>query len=333
MKKTLAILTCASLCLAVAAQENDVLKAAAAAAAAGYDTEVQQEEVKESNWIRFIDTSLGFNQTGLFNWAAGGYNTVTLNAGVDAQANYAKDLMTWNNRLQMDFGFLWSADKVDLLQKSNDRIYLESRWGYRTSESSKWNYTASLDFRTQFADSRDSYKKNETTGKWEGVLKSGLLSPAYTNIALGMEWVPVDWFNVNIAPITGGLTVCTIEELRKQYGMPLQDENVPDVYNSALFQLGAQVKMNLKLSINDILNYETQFVWFTDYLNKPFRNNRINWDNKVSWQAAKFFRVGFDTWLIYDPLVVLKGEQKAKVQFKEFFSVNFTYTFGSKTKK
>lgn len=312
------------------AQENDVLKAAAAAVAAGYENDGKTEAVKPSNWIRFIDTTVGFNQTGLFNWAAGGYNTLSLNAGLDAQAKYAKELTTWNNRLQMNFGFFWSADKSNLLQKSIDRIYLESQWGYKTSANSKWNYSASLDFKTQFSDSRDSYKKNEETGKWDGVLRSGFLSPAYANIALGMEWVPVPWFNVNIAPATGSLVLCTNEELRKQYGMHLLESGA---YGSALFQLGIQVKMNFKATLNDVLNYETQFVWFTDYLNKPFRNNRINWDNKLSWKVSKLFVIGLDTWLIYDPLIILKGETDPKVQFKEFLSINLKYTLGSKTKK
>ncbi|MBP9998153.1 MAG: DUF3078 domain-containing protein [Bacteroidales bacterium] len=309
--------------------QDDVLKAAAAAVAAGYENGQKEEEAKPSNWIRFIDTNLGFNQTGLFNWAAGGYSTITLSAGLDAQAKYTKDLMTWNNRLQLNYGFLWSQDKVDLIQKSNDRIYLESRWGYKTAPTSKWNYTASFDFRTQFTNSRTNYAKNDE-GKWNGDLKSGFLSPAYANIALGMEWVPVQWFNINLAPVTGSLNMCTIPELRKSYGMP---EIATGEYGSALFQLGMQVKMNFKVTFNDVLNYETQFVWFTDYLNRPFRNNRINWDNKISWKLAKYFVVGLDTWLIYDPLVKFKDEPKSKVQFKEFLSVNFSYTFGSKTKK
>ena len=69
---------------------------------------------------------------------------------------------------------------------------------------------------------------------------------------------------------------------------------------------------------------------FTDYLNKPFKENRVNWDNKISWQAARFFKIALNTWLIYDPRVLIDGEQK--VQFKEFFSINFTYTISNKKK-
>ena len=106
------------------------------------------------------------------------------------------------------------------------------------------------------------------------------------------------------------------------------DPNVGANYKSALFQSGAQIKMNLKTSINEKFFYETQLVLFTDYLNKPFRYNRINWDNKITWQFTKFFKIGLSTWLIYDPIVLIDGRQQ--VQFKESFSINFTWLITNK---
>jgi len=313
--------------------QDDVQKAAAEAAAALLEADKQEEAVQKPDyWTSSLQLDLGFSQTGLWSWAAGGYNTLMTNSGIDAKAAYAKDLVNWSNRLQLQYGFLWSADKENLLQKSNDLIYLESKFAYKTSKDSKWNYTASFDFRSQFTDSYDSYVQDENSKMWSGTLKSGFVSPAYTNIALGMEWVPNDWFNVNLAPLTGGFTICTIEELREKYGMKLREEGLdPAVganYKSTLFQLGAQVKVNLKASLNDVFNYETQLVLFTDYFSNPFRDNRINWDNKISWQAAKYFKIAFNTWLIYDPIVMIDGRQK--IQFKEFFSINFTYLISNK---
>ena len=55
-------------------------------------------------WTKGVDFDLGFNQTGLFNWAAGGYNTLSLAAGIDGKAIYTRDLMSWNNRLQLNYG-------------------------------------------------------------------------------------------------------------------------------------------------------------------------------------------------------------------------------------
>ena len=145
-----------------------------------------------------------------------------------------------------------------------------------------------------------------------------------------MEWAPTNWFNINIAPLTGGFTICTINDLKKGYGMkPIDETDLTLGYHSALFQFGAQVKINFKASINDVIGYDTQLVIFTDYLNKPFVFNRVNWDNKITWQLAKFFKVGLSTWLIYDPIITIDGVT-SKTQFKEFVAINFTYSISNK---
>ena len=327
MKKIFAFISLIALsCTASFAQDAQTAAAEAARAIAAADS-IATPVQKPQYWKLASAFDLGFNQTSLTNWAAGGYNTLSLAAGIDAAANYAKDLMSWNNRLQLNYGFLWSADKKNLLQKSNDRIYLESKWAYKTSPTSKWNYTASLDFRSQFTDSYDDYKLIEGSNEWTGTLKSGFLSPAYTNLALGMEWKPADWFNINFAPVTGGVVITTNELLRPNYGMPKIEGS--ESYRPVLFQFGAQIKANANVSINDKFFFETQVVLFTDYLNKPFVYNRVNWDNKITWQAAKFFKIGLSTWLIYDPIVVI-DDVMSKVQFKEFLALSFTYSIASK---
>jgi len=315
--------------------QNEILDAAAAAAAAVNEAEKQVEETPKPNyWTNSIDLAMGFTNTMLNSWAAGGYNTVTLNSSFDGKANYKKELMSWDNRLQMEYGFLYSEDKEGLIQKNNDRIYLESTWGYQTGENSKWSYSASFNFRSQFA---DGYKYNTPSSgqSWKdaATIKSGLLAPAYTNIAFGMDWKPNNWFHMNFAPLTGGFTICRIEELRSTYGMKLKDDGV--TYNSYLFQFGAQIKADFKLVFNEKFKYETQLVLFSDYLHEP-QNLRVNWDNQISWQLAKHFAAGFKTWLIYDPNVWITnddtGETKRLVQFKDFLSFNFTYTFDFKKK-
>lgn len=322
------------------AQKAAMDSAQAVNAAAGPAPKVE----KPNYWKTSYSFDLGINQTALINWAAGGYNTATIAAGLDVAADYNKDLTSWTNRIQLDYGFLWSADKPNLLQTSKDRIYLETHFGYKTSETSKWNYSAGIDFRTQFSNNYDNYKQGEDV-KWYGDLKSGLLSPAYTNVALGMEWKPNEWFNLNLAPLTGGITAVTIPSLRQAYGMPkIGDTGDPSLdYRSYLFQFGTQVKANVMVLINDKFKYETQLVLFYDYLydyknpdiNKLFPV-RVNWDNTISWTPVKFFKIGLSTWLIYDPLVKFTKTdgtvKQGPVQFKEFLSLNFTYTFVPKKK-
>ncbi len=316
----------------VFAQDDAVQKAAADAAAEL--SQAPQEEVsapKPNYWTSSVQFNLGYNMTNLSNWAAGGYNTTTLTTNLDAQANYAKDLTSWTNRLQLDYGFLYSNEKENILQKSNDRIYLESKWAYKTASGSKFNYTASFNFRSQFTDTPDKYIQDEETGKWKvNAIKSGFLSPAYTDIAFGIQWKPSDWFDINFAPVTGGLTICTQDDLRSSYGMKKKADG--ESYNSVLFQFGAQLKTNFKFTINDAFSFETQAVVFTDYLNEPYF--RFNWDNSINWQLSKYLKFSLKTWLISDPNVTITDEngvsRKRGVQFKDFLAFNFTYTLSSK---
>ncbi len=332
MKKIL--LTICSFCalsFGAYAQDDAVQKAAEDAAAELLQAPQEEEEAPKPNyWTSSVQFNLGYNMTALSNWAAGGYNTTTLTTSMDAKANYTKDLTSWNNRLQLDYGFLYSNEKPNILQKTNDRIYFESKWAYKTASGSKFNYTASFSFRSQFTDTPDKYVQDEETGKWrENVIKSGFMSPAYTDIAFGIQWAPTEWFDVNIAPVTGGFTICTNEDLRSSYGMKLKDNGTS--YHPVLFQFGAQVKTNFKVAINDALAFETQAVLFTDYLNEPYL--RINWDNAINWKISKYLNLAFKTWLISDPNVTITENDVTKkrgVQFKDFLSFNFTYTLSSK---
>lgn len=328
MKRILLAIGTLGVLSAPAFAQDNAQKAAAEAAAELFAAPVEEAPApKPKYWTSSAVFDLGFNQTALTNWAAGGFNTIALATGLDAQVEYKKDLSDWNNRLQLQYGFIWTADKRNILQKSNDRIYFESKYAYKTSPESKWNWTASYDFRSQFTNTYNSYDKQED-GKWVAKdLKSGFFSPAYNNLALGIEWRPNDWFGINLSPLTGSAIICTEPLLRKAYGMPY-DLDKEEYYNF-LLQFGASIKADAKFAINDIFIYETQVVLFTDYLNRPFRQNRVNWDNKITWQIAKYFKIGFDTWLIYDPIVEIDGVL-SKVQFKEFLSINFSYTFGKK---
>jgi len=174
-------------------------KAAADAAIALQATPQPVEVQKVRYWTNSLQTKLDFGQTSLTNWSAGGNNTVSLKTFIDGSANYSKDKMFWNNRLQLDYGFLYSADKP-ILQKSDDRIYLESKWGLQAT--GKLYYSADFSFRSQFTNTYEyptPSTKADGTALGEGeeykaqdwkaarVLKSGFLSPATTTLGLGLQ--------------------------------------------------------------------------------------------------------------------------------------------------
>ena len=417
-KKTFAAIVMMA-CTAIAASaQDDVQKAAQEAAEAFASAPVQKAAPKKPNyWTNTLTTQINVGQTSLSNWAAGGDNTFTLKGYADGNANWKKDKMFWNNRLQLEFGLLYASSKP-LFQKSNDRIYLESKWGHRIHE--QLYASANFDFKSQFANGYDyktpvvpdrykdasgalpkldelSRKDQKNLWKDARVPKSGFLSPAYTTLALGLDWTPANWVSVSFAPLTGGFTVVTDSQFRKAYGMKLtkEYENTKDdyaalktkfptvledadynalsaedkaaydtktrydnayksgtAYRPALFQFGAQLKMDFKVNVNDNFKYTSQIVLFTDYLSKKDNgkynpNVRFNWDNKFDWKLAKYFALTVTTNMIYDTNVFkpktekgveVKDESgqtvmvKRGLQFAESISFGFTYTIASKSK-
>ena len=357
MKKLFITLIAAIVSVAAFAQMSDAQKAAAdAAKAVSAAPEVAPKVEKPKNWSTTLKTQINMGQTSLTNWAAGGDNTVSLAAFIDGNANWKLGDMFWNNRLQLDYGFLYASSKP-ILQKSTDRMYLESKWGYKAPSTRYLYFSANYDFKSQFSSGYD-YKTpasitdehgNDLKGSalrdvWRDarVLKSNFLAPAYTNLALGIDFVPTKWFSLNLAPLTGDLVIVDMPELRGAYGMPLKKkyegvtENLPEdgsQYSNVRFGFGTQLKMDARVNVNDNFSYSTQVVLFANYLDIN-RCPRINWDNRIDWKLAKYFSLTLTTNLIYDDNVMIfsdkDGETKARVQFKESLAFGFTYTIANK---
>jgi len=326
----------ALLATVVASAQNTQTAAAEAAAALSAAEDVPEKVEKPRYWTNKLVTNISFGQTFLSQWAAGGYNNVSLSGTIDGSANYAKGKLVGTNHLVMDYGFLYSADKP-ILQKNKDRILFESKWGYETPVK-HLAYSASFDFRTQFNNNYD-YKTPAGNGTEEPTvqdwldarkLKSGFFSPAYLNVGIGALWTPAPWFSLNVAPLSGGAVIVSIEELRKTYGMALVDGSTTE-YRSARMEFGTQLKLDMGWVINENFSYNTQFTLFYNYLT-PKVEPRITWDNKISWKVARFFAINLSTYMIYDPLVQVNPRRTdgKGLQFKEFLELGFTYSIANK---
>lgn len=339
MKRILLTLTLLA-AATVAWGQNTQEAAAAAAAALSAAEDVPVKEEKPKYWTNTFNANLNFGQTYLSQWVAGGFNNISITANVDAKADFAKDKALGSSRIQLEYGQLYSADKP-IFQKTKDRIYLESKWGYETPVK-HLAYSASIDFKTQFG-------KNYTYGtpkEYEGdeptredwliarTLKSGFLAPAYLNVGVGALWTPAPWISLNVAPLSGGGVLVTIPQLRKTYGMDLREGSETE-YTNFRAEFGAQIKLDMSWVINDVFSFSTQATAFYNYLT-PKMEPRITWDNKIAWKIAKFFAINISTNLIYDPRVMVHDKDKdgvtdsKGVQFKEYCELGFTYTITRK---
>ena len=381
--KKLFIFSVAAALLSLSAYAQEATSAQQDAVEIANTDPVVPEKPKPSEYW-YLDFNGALNYGGTFhqNWAAGGDEfSHNLRAFVDANANYKKDAIFWNNRLQLDFGFLYASSKP-ILQKSDDRIYLESKFGYSIGEN--FFVSANFDFKSQFAKGYDyktpggaildqfkakpadptpdleSLSKADRIRAWEDarVLKSDILSPAYTNLALGVDWTPTNWFSMSVSPLTGGFVIVKDIELRKAYGMGAVNED-DQAYKDALanyeatktrddllvlgsflkssrFELGAQIKMDFKVTINDKFKFTSQIVAFTDYLMMNAKDGgygRVAWDNRIDFNLTKYIALNFISNMLWDSKVTMvrdNGTEFCPVQWKEMLGIGLTYKIANK---
>lgn len=267
----------------------------------------------QSNWAKGALVQAGFSQLSLTNWVAGGTSSVSLNTYLNTHANFNIKTLSWENRLQVAYGFIQSFE--DGFKKSDDKFIFDSKLGYKTW-GGKVYASALFNFRSQVANGFDRPSNADRK------LVSAPFAPAYISLGLGADYKPSKSFSLLFTPLTGNLVIVTIPELRKRYG------NAAD--SPAKLKLGAQLKVDYNQKFSKSVSLSTSAVFFSDYLGEP-ENIKVNWDFFLDTKINKFFSANIRTNLIYDDEILIEngsGTPAPRVQFKEILTIGFSYTIG-----
>lgn len=265
-------------------------------------------------WKNGMLTEMGFSQVSLTNWAAGGSGSVAMNAHVNAHANYEKGGMFWENRIQAGYGFIHSFE--DGYRKSDDKLILDSKWGYRAFD--KFYFSAAFNFKSQFSPGFEY----PSSGDKKKV--SQFLAPGYFSFGIGLDYKPGKGkvLSVTFSPLTTSWVIVTDSTLRVKYGNKI-DEPIR-------FELGAQLKISFEKEVLKQFKISSTLSLFSDYLKNP-QNFQVNWDFQAAYQINKFLKSSIRTNLVYDDNILIadkSGYEAPRIQFKEVFSLSFSYTFG-----
>ncbi len=277
------------------------------------------EEVK--NWKKAGDFSVSFSQVSFSNWAAGGKNSVSGVALFNYSANYAKGRMSWDNALNMGYGLLKEQNR-DLI-KSEDKLEVSSKVGYKMTESGKWFFTGLTNFRTQFADGFNY------TNKDNPVRISSLLAPAYLTFAAGFDYKPTDKFSLFISPVGSKFTFVADDDLSAigAFGV--------DPGKKFRAEMGGTLKSELKFVVAKNVDAVTNLNLFSNYLKNP-QNIDVNWDFRLNMKVNKFLSANFITNLIYDDDILVPIDQNddgvvdgkgRRVQLKQLFGAGLSFKF------
>ena len=286
------------------------------------EKELRAENADSINGWRYGGvTTLNFTQVSFTNWAAGGINSYSLNGLVSVFASYKKNLWTWDNTLDMGYGFLYQDDDdpITHYRKTDDKFDLTSKVGYKAF--SNFYYSGLVNFKTQFSEGRD-YKTDGYP------VISNLFSPAYLTGAIGLSYEPSPYFSAFLAPITGRFTFVEDEKLREKYNVDLDKFTRTEFggYIRTVFS-----KNDFKAPVLKNITLTSKLDLFSNYLDKP-QNIDVNWEVLIAFRVNRFISVNISTHLIYDDDVEfddekVPGNKIPKVQFKELLGVGFSYNF------
>ena len=280
----------------------------------GVGTVSAQTETAEgtSPWTREGNLGLKLTQVSLTNWAAGGDNSVAFDFQGAYQANYKKGKHLWNNRLELAYGLNRTGE--DGTKKANDKIYLNSNYGYSIAKS--WYASAFATFQTQFSPGYDySISKD--------ISVSEFMSPAYLTTGLGFTYEPNKIFTVVFSPASWRGTFVLNDRLSDEgaYGV--------DPGKHLLSSFGANLKGEVRYEFMKNMTVYSRLDLYSDYLHKP-QNIDVNWEVQINMAINKWFSTTLTTNLVYDDDVKIAqkdGTKGPRVQFKEILGVGLQFNF------
>lgn len=365
MRKLLTIVCLALATMTYAQEVNKSTVQSQADAAKNAQGDLKKVNTGEKNWKVSGVTGLNAAATGLINWAAGGNNNVNGVVYGRVRLLYHKDKLAWDSNLDTEYGMTYIDQPLDKLQKSSDRLKLNSKLGYEFAKG--WYATGLVGFNTQFALGR-SYKGLDDNNP----VISKCIAPAYTDLSVGIDWKPNDIFSVYVSPIAGRFTTVSVsdrlnekydylypeanggleQELKNKYSVWKYDENDQKDYSiNTRAELGFSLKGAINYKYKDLkvitsLGLYTPYSWDKKEIgrnghdrplyrdnNRRIGNFDVDWDVALSYQFLKYLQVTLSTSLKYYNGVMIEKVTNdvpyscERVQFKSVLGVGVGYSF------
>lgn len=256
-----------------------------------------------------------FNQAAFSNWAAGGQNSIGLDMYINLMANYHKNKHFWANSLNLGYGFTFlGTGSNSKYTKSNDKIELNSAYGYALSKEKNWLLTVLVNFRSQFS-AGYNYPDDKTA-------ISDFMAPGYLVAGLGITYVPASWFNVYLSPASGRFTFV----LNKT----LSDSGAFGVTRGKKVEgeCGPYLRAELNKNLSKNINLSSTLALFSNYL-KEFGNVDVNWNLLISMKVNKWLTTNITTQVLYDDKVVIRNNPTdqggPRTQLKELLGIGISY--------
>ncbi len=273
--------------------------------------EVKKQKIDSGKiWKTGGQFDLNLAQGSQSNWSAGGDNfSFSINSYLGFYAFYKKDKYSWDNTLDLNYGFLNTTTLGT--RKNDDRIDLLSKVGYELAP--KLSLAALFNFHSQFS---KGYNYNSDGSK---DLLSDFLAPGYVILSLGLDYKPADGLSIFVSPITSRWIIVRNDTLSAKgaYGV--------DLGKKSKNEIGAFVSVNYLHNLNKTISYKGRLDLFSNYQHNP-QNIDVMMNNMFTAKLSKILTASLGLDLIYDDDVKLfgKNHDSPALQLKSLIAVGLS---------
>jgi len=272
-------------------------------------------------WISSFESALKFSENSTSdNWHSGPTKRTILNIFTRNifKYNYEKDLIKWDNDLEVKLNFYNAPN--DTLRKykvSDDLLRLHTNFGVKAFK--KWYYTLDGEFKTQLI---ANYQENTTQAQ------AAFLSPYILNIGLGMKYGHIQKYKrpdrsveltLNLAPFA--YTYMGTKDIDIDYGRHGFPKDVTTgEYKHYLSKLGSTIDFNMTVKPNWDVTWKSRFKFFTSY-------DRVisEFENSLDFAMSRYFSTLLYLHLRYDDGVTRVNTSESFFQWNQLVSFGFSY--------
>ena len=258
-------------------------------------------------WRREATVMLQVTQTYVTdNWYQGGSSSFAGLGIFKGQVGYYSERFTWENTGEWRIGgSTISADSLHKVNTTDDILRLYSKANLRVVP--KLFASISAEFETRLL---PTYKSNSHE------LKSGPFSPVRFNAAIGLDYKPVKGLSISVSPVSYKVIhiMDTARITETEFGL----ENGQQTQHN----IGSSMRVEYTWKPVREVSLESKFYMYTNY-----RHVEIDLEVNCDFIINRFMSARLMLHPRYDSSVIMKGEDHARIQFRELLSIGFAHKF------
>lgn len=276
-------------------------------------------------WENVNKFSLQASEVAFSNWNGGGANSISALLGIDLKRNYKDKNFKWDNLLILRAGANKQSEQE--LRKTEDRLEIDSKAGFKFKKESNWYYLGRVNFNTQFFNGFNFPNTSD--------IISQFMAPGYLLAGIGVEHtIKKANFYLYVSPLTYKSTFVLDQELANEGSFGVQEairDNNGEIIKEGenlRVETGILINNEYKTEIFDNVNLESRLSLYTDYINN-FGNIDIDWEVNFTFGVNDFIKASFGSHIRYDDDVKIRIEQDdgefvqggSRVQWKQQLGV------------